>query len=114
MRISVDYTAPGAQSVSAKLDGETVVFIGSPQAAEAILDVRPGRHTLDWFITAEPGSEYRVAAGAHGIEGDVPEAGSATGSIRFGTGGREAGSAALVLAVAAAAVIVTAILLARR
>jgi len=115
MKVTIGYAAPGAATVSATLDGQTVVFSGSPQEAVATLGVPRGRHMLDWFITGEPQSEYQVAVDdVPPVEGELPDAGSASGTIRFEVGGRRRGSPAIVLAIAAAAAVVAAIILAGR
>ena len=115
MKVTIGYAAPGAATFSAKLDGQTVVFTGSPQEAHATVGVPPGRHALEWFITGEPQSEYQVAVDdVPPTEGEIPVGGSASGSIRFDVAGRRVGSSVIVLVVAAVAAIVAAILLGSR
>lgn len=115
VKVTIGYAAPGAASFRATLDGQTVVFTGSPQEGRATVRVAAGRHALDWFLTGEPLSEYQVAVDdAPTVEGELPEGGSSSGSIRFNVPGRRIGTTTVIISVAVAAAVLAAILLAGR
>lgn len=100
--IKISYTAPGADVVTARIDGSPVSFSGTAKAGEAEVTVPAGSHRLRYTIEGLPGTSYTIKiAGSSpdkSITDTIGSTGVAAGSIPFEVEGLEAVDAVAVAA----------------
>lgn len=102
-KIKISYTAPGADVVSADLDGAPISFSGTAKAGEATVTVGAGKHRVHYTIEGLPNTSYTVKIDEKSVTDTIGPTGIAAGAIPFTVPGA-AVKAALELAAAATAV----------
>jgi len=93
-KVKISYSAPGADVVSATVDGTDISFSGTAKAGSAQLNLPPGSYEFVYFIEGQPGSPYEIK-----IEGSTP---GKTIKDKIASNGKAAGGLIFVVAAAPA------------
>lgn len=86
-KIKISYTAPGADVVTANLDGTPVSFSGTAKKGQVEVNVAGGKHRLRYTIEGLPGSSFTIdietPASQVSITDTIGPTGLAAGAIPF-------------------------------
>ncbi|HKR66748.1 MAG TPA: hypothetical protein VJZ00_23675 [Thermoanaerobaculia bacterium] len=102
-KVKVSYTAPGADVVTADLDGTPISFSGTAKAGEATVTVGAGKHRVHYVIEGLPNTSYTVKIDDKSITDTIGPSGKAAGSIPFTVPGAASAKVKAAIGVAAAA-----------